>query len=298
MADERRPRLAVIQEPLNNRREFLKLCAALAVAMGCERARSVEEVERVLERAGPRPPVLWLHFAACTGCTEGVLRSKNPWFDDLMLDVVSIEYHETLMAGAGAPVHELLLSKAEEYRGSFFAVVEGAIPTASGGVFGTVGGRTMLSVAEEICPKAQAIVTLGTCAAYGGLPAASPNLTGARGVRDALSGLTVPVVNLPGCPPNPLNFIALMVNYLLTSTLPELDAQGRPLFAYGQTNHRLCPFLNTPRCLMSQGCMGPAAHNNCPSLKFNDGASFPMQAGHPCIACSEPAFWDQLLKLF
>jgi [NiFe] hydrogenase small subunit len=156
----------------------------------------------------------------------------------------------------------------------------------------------MHAIAQEVCPKAKAIVAIGSCASYGGLPAALPNPTDARGIADALPGLSVPVVNLPGCPPNPLNFISLMVTYLLNGTLPELDAVGRPVFAYGRTNHQQCPFVSTARCLMTSGCMGPATHNNCPSLKFNDGASFPMQAGHPCIGCSEPAFWDKLFRFF
>ena len=299
MANQRTTRLSVVEEPNSDRRSFLKACAALVVAAGCSGGRSNEEVGQILQSSVARPPVLWIHAAECTGCSESLLRTVKPYFDELILDVVSLDYHETLMAGAGQSVWNILVSEAEKYKGEFFCVVEGAVPTANGGIFGTLGGdRTMLSVVQEICPKSKAVVCMGNCASYGGLPAAKPNPTEAKGVGDALPNLDVPIVNLPGCPPNPINFITLVVSYLLTGTLPTLDSVGRPTFAYGKTNHAACPLIHTDRCLMDVGCMGPATHNNCTTLKFNDGTSFPMQAGHPCIGCSEPQFWDKMLKFF
>ena len=201
--------------------------------------------------------MLWLHFAECTGCTEAVLRTSNPGLADLLFDVISLDYHETLMAAAGDTVESILTSAAEANRGQFFCVVEGSIPTADGGVYGWIGGRTMLSVAQEICPQAKAVIALGNCASFGGLPAAWPNPTGAMGVESALPGLAVPVVNLPGCPPNPVNFVGTLANYLLKGSLPVLDADGRPVFAYGNTVHSQCPFReNESRCLEDFGCKG------------------------------------------
>jgi [NiFe] hydrogenase small subunit len=245
-----------------------------------------------------RPPVLWLHFAECTGCTEAVLRSVNPFFDDLILGVISLDYHETLMAGAGATVHDILTASAEKYKGQFFCVVEGSIPTAQNGIFGTVNGRTMLSVAQEICPKAKGIIAIGNCASFGGIPAAIPNPTGAKNVIAALKDLTLPpVINVPGCPPNPVSFVGVIANYLLKGTLPETDQYLRPLFAYGATVHSTCPFLldtnpTTGRCLKPKGCKGPNTVNNCTTVKYNNATNFPMNAGHVCIGCSDPTFWD------
>jgi [NiFe] hydrogenase small subunit len=158
----------------------------------------------------------------------------------------------------------------------------------------------MLSIAQEICPKAKAIIAIGNCASDGGLPAAAPNPTGAAGVQDALgSGLAVPVVNLPGCPPNPVNFVGVVANYLLQGTLPSLDADGRPTFAYGKEVHGQCPYReDNARCLFEAGCKGKETFNNCPSIKLNDGTSFPMQVGHPCIGCSEPDFWDTMTPFY
>lgn len=282
-----------------SRRNFMKFCSAVAVALGLGPSMA-REVAAALT-SPDRSPVLWLHFAECTGCTEAVLRTTDPWFDDLILNVLSLDYHETLMAGAGRRVHEILSEQAETYKGRFFCIVEGAVPTANNGVYGMIGGRTMLSIAREICPKAKAIIACGSCASYGGLPAAAPNLTGAKGLKSALPGLAVPVVNVPGCPPNPINVVGVIANYLLNGTLPKMDSLGRPLFAYGRTVHSRCPYesgAREHRCLEDQGCKGKKCYNNCPSIKFNDGTSFPMQAGHPCIGCSQPDFWDTMTPFY
>jgi [NiFe] hydrogenase small subunit len=281
-----------------SRRQFLKFCGVVAGALGLDATFGPKIFEAFA--AGPKPSVLWLHFAECTGCTESVLRTTAPGFGDLIFDTISLDYHQTLMAAAGDTVETILTSAAEQNKGQFFCVVEGAIPTAAGGVYGWIGGRTMLSIAQEICPKAKAIIALGNCASYGGLPAAAPNPTGAAGVQGALgTGMTVPVVNLPGCPPNPVNFVGTLANYLLSGNLPELDTIGRPQFAYGKEVHGLCPYReDKTRCLFEAGCKGKETFNNCPSIKFNDGTSFPMQAGHPCIGCSEPDFWDTMTPFY
>jgi [NiFe] hydrogenase small subunit len=281
-----------------SRRQFLKFCGVVAGALGLDATFGPKIFEAFA--AGPKPPVLWLHFAECTGCTEAVLRTTNPGFGDLILDTISLDYHQTLMAAAGETVEKILATAAEQNKGQFFCVVEGAIPTAAGGVYGWIGGRTMLSIAQEICPKAKAVIALGNCASYGGLPAAAPNPTAAAGVEAALgAGLAVPVVNLPGCPPNPVNFVGTLANYLLSGSLPELDGIGRPKFAYGKEVHGQCPYREEEdRCLFEAGCKGKETFNNCPSIKFNDATSFPMQAGHPCIGCSEPDFWDTMTPFY
>jgi [NiFe] hydrogenase small subunit len=281
-----------------SRRQFLKFCGVVAGALGLDATFGPKIFEAFA--AGPKPSVLWLHFAECTGCTEAVLRTSNPGFADLIFETISLDYHETLMAAAGDTVEQILTTAAEQNKGQFFCVVEGAIPTAAGGAYGWIGSRTMLSLAQEICSKAKAIIALGNCASYGGLPAAAPNPTGAAGVEGALgTGLAVPVVNLPGCPPNPVNFVGVIANYLLQGTLPSLDADGRPTFAYAKTVHSQCPFReNESRCLEDFGCKGKICGNNCPTIKFNDATSFPMQAGHPCIGCSEPDFWDRMTPFY
>lgn len=282
-----------------NRRDFLKFCGVVAGVLSLD-ATFIPKIAEALT-SPTRPPVLWLHFSECTGCTESILRTSAPWMDELLFDVISLEYHETLMAAAGHTVENILQESAVKYQGEFFCVVEGSIPTADNGIYGMIGGRTMLSIAQDIIPKAKAVISCGTCSSYGGLAAASPNPTGAKGVNDALPGLNVPVVNLPGCPPNPVNFVAVLADYLLNNQLPSLDSKGRPLFAYSRRVHDRCPYDDGSqeyRCVEHQGCKGPRTYNNCPTIKFNDGTSFPMQVGHPCIGCSEPNFWDTMSPFY
>lgn len=204
------------------RRDFMKFCGLMAATLGLE-ASFVPKIARAIASA-PRPPVVWLQFAECTGCTEALLRTADPFIDDLLLEKVSSEYHETIMAAAGDHATACLDSAVSQYAGQFLCFVEGAVPTASGGIYGMIGNKTMLQIAREVLPQAKAVVCVGTCASFGGLPAAAGGLTGARGVRDATG---ISTVNMPGCPPNAVNIAALIVNYLLNNQLPGTDRYGR-----------------------------------------------------------------------
>jgi [NiFe] hydrogenase small subunit len=210
----------VESEITTSRRDFLKFCSAVGIAIGIG-PNAGSKVAAALTSAN-RPPVLWLHFSECTACTESLLRTRSPYIDDLILDTISVDYHETLMAGAGSTVHDILMESATKYSGQFICVVEGAIPTKDNGIYGTINGKTMLSIAKEICPKAKCIVALGNCSAFGGIAAAEPNPTGAKNVIAALKEIDLPqVINVPGCPPNPVSFVGVIANYLLSGRLPD-----------------------------------------------------------------------------
>jgi [NiFe] hydrogenase small subunit len=272
------------------RRDFLALCGAVSALLGLGPG-GVRKVQAALA-SGLRQPVLWLHFAECTGCSESLLRSTSPYFDDLILNALSLDYHETVMVESGPGAEELRKQVLSKYAGDFLCVVEGSIPTAGNGSYGTVGARTMYAIAEEVLPKAKAIITIGSCSSDGGVAAAAPNPASVRSVSDAFPSLKVPVIKCPGCPPNPVNFVAIIADYLLKGTTPPLDSAGRPTFAYGKTVHQQCTLLGTANCLQSQGCRGISTFHNCPKVKYNDATSFCQQAGHVCIACSEAGFWD------
>lgn len=216
------------------------------------------------------------------------------------------------MAPSGEAAEKSLHDTVTKNQGKFICIVDGSIPTANNGVYGTIGGRTMLEIAKDIIPKAMATICVGTCSSYGGLPAAAPNPTAAKSVSEVLG---VKTVNIPGCPPNPINLVGTVVNFLLFNKLPDLDDKGRPLFAYGKTIHDQCPRRShfemgefVPSfgseeakkgfCLYNVGCRGPETYNNCPTVKWNDGVSWPVQAGHPCIGCSEPNFWDKFTPFY
>jgi [NiFe] hydrogenase small subunit len=293
-----------------SRRDFLKYCTVMTASMGLS-ASCVGQVASSIEKAasGPRPSVVWLHFGECTGCSEAFLRTPN--VGAIILETISVEYHETIMAASGHQAEKSLEQAIKTHKGKFICVVEGSIATAYNGAYGKVGGRTFLEIANDVIPKAAVTIALGTCAAYGGIPSAAPNPGGYKGVKDAIG---VATINISGCPPNPLNLLSTIVKYLNKETI-ELDELGRPLFAYAETVHDRCPRLKhfendefveefgskeaeLGYCLYHMGCKGPETYNNCPTAKFNDGTSFPIQAGHPCIGCSEPDFWDTMTPFY
>ena len=293
-----------------SRREFMKFCTMVSATIGLAPSFAPRIAEAL---ASPqRPPVVWLSFAECTGCTEALLRTSYPWIDTLLLETISLDYHETVLAPSGEAAEKSLHDTVSKYPGKFICFVDGSIPTADNGVYGMIAGKTFLEIAKEVCPKALAVICVGTCSAYGGVPAMAPNPTGAKSVQEA-TGITT--LNIPGCPPNPINMVGTVVNYLLFGKLPAVDTLGRPLFAYGKTVHDQCqrrshfemgefaPSFQSEEamkgyCLYELGCKGPETYNNCPTVKFNEGTSWPVEAGHPCIGCSEPNFWDKLSPFY
>jgi [NiFe] hydrogenase small subunit len=289
----------------------MKYCTFLTAAMGLS-SSLVPKVAEVFAAPAQRPPVIWLHFGECTGCSEATLRSQYPYADDLVLEILSVEYHETIMAAAGQQAEDQLHAAAKKYEGKFICVVEGAIATKYDGGYGKIGGRTFLEIGQDICTKAAGVICIGSCSSFGNIQAAAPNPGGYKSVGEALG---IKTVNIAGCPPNPVNFVGTVVNYLLLGKLPDLDNLGRPLFAYGKSIHDQCPrrahFENDEfvevfgseeaaagYCLYKVGCRGPETYNNCPIAKFNDGTSWPIEAGAPCIGCSEPAFWDKFTPFY
>ena len=255
-----------------------------------------------------RPVLVWLEFQDCAGNTESMLRSSNPPVAEFVLDLLSWEYHETIMAGAGKQAEAALKRVVDQEAGKYIAVVEGAIPTADGGVYCTIGGRTALEIATEVCTRAAACIAVGACAWDGGLVRSNPNPTGALGLQEAVPGIKN-LINLGGCPHNPANTAAVLVHYLTFHELPALDQYNRPLFAYGNILHDMCErrahydagrFVEAwgdeghrkGYCLYKMGCKGPEATYNCPTVRWNDGTSWPVKAGHGCIACATHRFWD------
>ena len=292
-----------------SRRDFLKYCTALTATMGLSYSCVGQVVKKIENAAAQRPAVVWLHFGECTGCSEAFLRT--PDVGALILETISVEYHETIMAASGYQAEQNLHAAVKKYDGKFICIVEGAVATAYNGAYGKVAGNTFLNIAKEVIPHAAAVICIGTCSAYGGVAAAAPNPGGYKGVSEAVG---INTINIPGCPPNPMNLLGTIVKYLNKEKI-ELDDVGRPVFAYGEAVHDNCPRLphyeegnfveefgskeaELGYCLYLMGCKGPETYNNCPTIKFNNGTSFPIQAGHPCIGCSEPDFWDSMTPFY
>ena len=298
-----------------SRRAFLKFCAVtsstLALPMGSGRFMAEALA------ASPRPSVIWLSFQECTGCTESLTRSFEPSVETLILDHLSLDYHHTLQAAAGERAEDARREAMAANAGAYVLVVDGAVPTRDDGEWSTIAGETNLQMLAETLADAALVIAVGTCAAFGGLPAAAPNPSLASGVDALMTQGSVaqkPLVNVPGCPPVPGVITGVIAYYLAYASLPELDARKRPLAYYGSSVHDTCPrrenFLNgyfakayddaaarNGACLFELGCRGPTTHNACPTQRWNGGASFPMHSGHGCLGCSEPSFWDRALAL-
>ena len=182
-----------------SRRGFLKFCAATASMMALPPGM-VPVIAAALEKAR-RPSVIWLSFQECTGCTESLTRSHSPTVEGLIFDTISLDYHHTLQAASGDAAEAAREAAMEENYGNYILVVDGSIPTGNPG-FSTIAGISNLDMLKETAAGAAAIVSVGTCAAYGGIPHANPNPTGAVSVSDLISDK--PIINVPGCPPIPV----------------------------------------------------------------------------------------------
>src|SRR5688572_9823599 len=295
-----------------SRRNFLTFCAGVAAALSLPRSAGAK-IAAALEK-NAKPVVVWLEFQDCAGNSESFLRSSKPTAAEVVLDLLSLDYHETLMAAAGHQAEAALHATTQNMRGGYIAIVEGSIPTGADGAYCTIGGRSALDIAREVCGGAAATIAVGTCATFGGLPAAAPNPTGALGVGDAVPGVKN-LINLSACPANGENLTALLVYFLTYGKWPALDRLRRPLFAYGKTIHDNCERRahfdagqyvemwgdeghRAGYCLYKMGCKGPVAYQNCPNVKWNQGTSWPVACGHGCIGCSEPDFWDKMTPFY
>lgn len=293
------------------RRDFMKFCTAMAATLALP-SSFVSQIAEALEKK-QKPYLVWLEYQDCAGDTEALLRASKPTVSELVLDILSLEYHETIMAAAGSQAEKSLMDVVKNHKGKYFVVVEGSIPLRDGGVYCCIGGKAAIDIAKEVCGNAFATIAVGTCAAFGGIPAANPNPTGAVSVKEAIPGIKV--VNLPGCPVNAENITATIVHYLTFGTLPTLDGLGRPYFAFGKRIHDNCErrahfdagqFVRRwgdeghrlGWCLYEMGCKGPQAYQNCPTMKYNERTSWPVQAGHGCIACATPNFWDTMTPFY
>ncbi len=255
-------------------------------------------------------PIIWLELSDCSGNSEAFIKSSHPGIEDLIFDYISLDYHELLMSASGDQSESVLENIIKTQKGAYVLIVEGAIPMAMDGKYLRIGpkGETGLALLQKCAKDAALIISVGSCALDGGVVAAAPNPTGAVGVSEALG--RDDIINLPGCPVNPINIVGTLLSYLMFEELPALDNINRPLWAYEGRIHDNCErrghyelgeFVQEwgddgakkSWCLFEMGCKGPYAHANCPTMKFNQGTSWPVQAGHGCMGCVEMGFFDK-----
>ncbi len=269
-------------------------------------------------------PVVYLQTAACSGCAVSLLNTASPTIKNVLIDQIApgvhinLRFHPVIMAAAGELAIEALEGTAREKKGEYVLVVDGAVPTAEA-VYGAVGERngqpvTMLQRVIELSQDALAVIALGTCASFGGIPAAKPNPTQAQPVSQVLAGKGIkkPLINIPGCPPHPDWFVGTVAGIILNGlpTADDLDDLLRPKAFYGKLIHENCPRrayfdegkfaqkFGDEGCLYELGCKGPITYADCPLRRWNSGTNWVIGAGAPCNGCTQPEFPDDTAPFY
>jgi len=298
------------------RREFVKLCGGTVAGLGVSQMFNPGLV-KAMDQAAQKAPVIWIQGQGCTGCSVSLLNSVHPSIKEVLIKIISLEYHPTVMAAEGELALEHMYSIADEYKGKFFLIVEGAIPTADKGLYcrvGEIGGReiTMHELTRELGKKAAATVAVGACATFdAGIPGAAGNVTQASSVNKIFNadGIGTPVINVPGCPAHPDWMVGTLAHVLMYG-VPELDKNGRPTMFFGRNIHENCPyrsyyemgemsptFTDKEGCRYELGCKGPYTNADCWKRRWNGGVNWCVENA-VCIGCVEPGFPDAMSPFY
>lgn len=289
-----------------SRRDFIKYCSGLVATLALPRCGD-DVAETIEDAVSGKPAVVWLNGQDCNGCSINFLNLDDdpergtPSIASLILDIISLRYHEPVMAGSGEVAEAVKRQTVEA--GGYILVVEGSIPDADDR-YCVVGGEPIRETLLAAAANAAHIVALGSCAATGGV--VKGTVTGGKPVSHYVSDRQV--INLPMCPANGEHLLLTIVHLLTEGQPPELDAEGRPLMFFESSVHAHCVrfpafssgnFLsdwNDPAqkgyCLLNMGCRGPSARSDCSVRKFNGGLTMCTEAGAPCQACGESAYYD------
>jgi hydrogenase small subunit len=302
-----------------SRRDFVKWCGSIAAMIGMSEAMAPQIAAAVESAAASKlAPAVWINGGACTGCTESIAQATYPNVAQIVLDILSLNYVETIMWAQGEAAEKAASETAAANQGKYILIYEGTVMEGFGGNALRVAGKPSLEIIDELAPKAAAIVAVGSCAVDGGWVKAAPNPASGTGISMYLKkkNIATPVVNLPTCPVNPEWIVAVVIEVLLLGELEngkileKLDDQGRPKLIFGQTIHDLCPrrgqFENgnfvyefgtqaevDKACLYAMGCKGPQTYTNCPTVRWNDQTSWCVESGSPCIGCGNFNWVDQ-----
>lgn len=282
------------------RREFLELSARFTVLMGLA-STAIPKMSQALEQlASKNSPVLWLQGQSCSGCSISLLNSENPGPVTLLTEYMSLLFHGTLSTATGHVAMDIVNRTID--KGGFILVVEGSIPSKMPRAC-MMGHEPVANIVSRAAQNAKAIIAVGTCSSFGGIPAAENNPTGAISLPDFLKDehITKSVVRLPGCPTHP-DWIVGTLAHLLKFGLPPLDKKGRPKVFYSKLIHDQCPrFAEYERenfaktfsddgCLFKLGCLGTNTHADCTLRYWNSGINSCIPAGGPCIGCASEEF--------
>ena len=297
------------------RRDFLKLAATTGISIALSQLKPT--VLEVLAQAKDYVHICWLNGAGCTGCSISFAQAADPDIVELLcsitvgnsgLPIALPDWMYVIHPAAGTLGVDLIEEWiAHRGPGPKIMVVEGAVQNPG---FCETGERDFRDWVKDCAAAADYIVAFGSCAAYGGIPHAKGNATGAMGVQDFLRQVGMgekakTVINLPRCPGHPDSLILTLAS-LIVGVVPKLDKYNRPLMFYGRNMHEeLCPYRpfydrgifaefgqSEQGCRFKIGCKGPIAWTDCALRKWNNGVTYCVEVGAPCIGCSEPDFPD------
>jgi hydrogenase small subunit len=276
--------------------------------------------------------VLWITSGlGCDGDSIAMTAATNPSLEDLLRGCLPgmppmILYNPVFAYENGADFMRAFFDAAGGELDPFILVLEGSVPNEeingdghwAGFGLDRASGQPILTTTwlDRLAPRAAAVLALGTCAAFGGIPAMRNNPTGAMGLRDYLgwdwmSRLGIPIINLPGCPVQPDNItetlLYLVLHLARMGPAPELDEQGRPRRLFGRTVHETCNRAGFAeqadfserhgdgRCLVKLGCKGPVVKCNVPTRGWVNGIGGCPNVGGICMACTMPGFPDKYM---
>lgn len=289
-----------------SRREFLRMGAVLAAGFGLGETAATAMADGLQKIFEKQKRVLWLQAQSCSGCSVSLLNSAQPDIAAVLTKMISLVFHPTVSAAQGDVAMAAVQQAVKD--GNYLLVLEGSIP---GGMPQAcqMGHETMGAMLPDIMRRSDGVVAIGTCAAYGGIPAAEGNPTGAMSVQAFMERFNIPtegrLINCPGCPTHPQSIVGTL-SYVAAKGYPLVNAKDfTPRMFYKNSVHDDCPRfhywqkqlfaekLGQEGCLFKLGCLGPLTHTECPRRQWNGGVNWCIRAGAPCIACTSEGFAKQ-----
>ena len=291
-----------------SRRSFFKYCIGSAASLGLAPSL-LPKLAKAMETPKGVPSIIWIEGASCSGCSVslanliGDCSEFGPTdFPDLLFNYMNASFAKTFMTAAGDLAVESLRAA---QKNDYILVVEGGVPTAFNGMACTLFTEngvdvTMLKAVQELAPKAKAVVCVGTCSSYGGIPSSGPNPTAIKTVSQCTG---ISTINIPGCPAHPDWVAATIAKVLCGEEFVLDDTDNRPTDIFHRTVHYHCPrrplyerghfateIGQEGKCFYQLGCRGPYTIADCSARGWNNGFNYCIQANVPCVGCAETTF--------
>ncbi|MCP4340463.1 MAG: hydrogenase small subunit [Desulfobulbaceae bacterium] len=285
-----------------NRRQFIKMAAALGAVFGLQGVP--DTVVAALKKITPAdiPKIIYLQGLSCTGCSISLLQATSPSPLSLITDYSQLAFHADLSATSGKQAINMIDDYISGNAGEYFLALEGAVPENMPDAC-KIGHTFYGDYIKKGAKTAAGIITVGSCASFGGIPAAEGNQTGAVSVPTYLknNNLSPLLITIPGCPVHP-DWLWHTITHLVKIGLPELNKYQSPKLFFGKNLHEACPRyhyfqeeifakkLGDNGCLFKVGCLGPETFADCPTRWWNGGQTWCIDTNAPCIGCASPNF--------